>query len=295
MKIQYRDFKFRAETQSIIDKANEIIATFEKKGYSLTLRQLYYQFVSEALIVNTERSYKRLGSIINDGRLAGEIDWLAIEDRTRSLKGRYGYTDPGACIEECADDYHMDMWAVQKHRVEVWVEKDALIDVVRKACGPLDVDHFSCRGYVSQSAMHSAARRLSRYERNYDQLTTILHLGDHDPSGIDMTRDIQARLSEFGSAVTVVRIALTMKQINQFKPPPNPAKITDSRAKEYIKKWGNKSWELDALSPEYMTQLIEDFIRPFINAKVWGKRLTEIQKGKKLLTKMAKNWKRYKA
>ena len=83
----------------------------------------------------------------------------------------------------------------------------------------------------------------------------IIHLGDHDPSGIDMTRDIQERLQMFGADVYVKRVALTMNQIGTYNPPPNPAKITDSRASKYIDEYGNESWELDALEPQVITDL----------------------------------------
>jgi len=95
----------------------------------------------------------------------------------------------------------------------------------------------------------------------------IIHLGDHDPSGLDMSRDIRERIDMFmsrhpGKALNfeLNRIALNMDQVRQYSPPPNPAKITDSRASKYIKEFGNESWELDALEPS----LIVDRKRPTI-------------------------------
>lgn len=86
----------------------------------------------------------------------------------------------------------------------------------------------------------------------------IIHLGDHDPSGIDMTRDIQERLEMFGAAVKVKRVALTMNQVKTYNPPPNPAKITDSRCGKYIDQYGEESWELDALEPQMLVNLIRN-------------------------------------
>jgi len=85
-KIAYKDKNFSPSTLAVIDQANEIIDEYQTDGLKLTLRQLYYQFVSRALIANKQSEYKRLGSIINDARLAGLVDWKAIEDRTRNLK-----------------------------------------------------------------------------------------------------------------------------------------------------------------------------------------------------------------
>lgn len=158
-------------------------------------------------------------------------------------------------IISAADEYAIDTRADQDDYVEVWVEKDALVGVIERACEPLDISYLSCRGYVSQSAMWRAAMRFRRKEQN-GQGTIMLHLGDHDPSGIDMTRDIQDRLAMFGSEVLVKRIALSMKQVKKYKPPPNPAKTTDSRYESYIEKYGEDSWELDALDPRVINDLI---------------------------------------
>ena len=86
---------------------------------------------------------------------------------------------------------------------------------------------------------------------------TILHLGDHDPSGIDMTRDNAERLADvFGGDVELKRIALNMDQIDEYAPPPNPAKVTDSRFEQYLLMYGAESWELDALEPSVINELI---------------------------------------
>jgi hypothetical protein len=94
----------------------------------------------------------------------------------------------------------------------------------------------------------------------------IIHLGDHDPSGVDMTRDIADRLSMFAeSDIEVNRIALNMDQIEEFNPPPNPAKITDSRSGPYIELYGTSSWELDAIEPATLSQLIADTVENYID------------------------------
>jgi len=87
MKIAFQEKRFNQASLDVIDQANDIIEEYEGMGLGLTLRQLYYQFVSKDLIPNTEASYKRVGKIINNARLAGLIDWSAIEDRTRNLQG----------------------------------------------------------------------------------------------------------------------------------------------------------------------------------------------------------------
>lgn len=233
----------------IIEKANEIIEEYQAQGFTLTLRQLYYQFVARDYIPNRQTEYKRLANIISDARLAGEVDWSAIEDRTRFVRKNPHWESPDQILESVAHQFAFDKWARQPNRVEVWIEKDALVGVIEPACRELDVPYFACRGYSSQSEQWRAGRRF-QWNADDNQKTVILHLGDHDPSGIDMTRDNAERLAMFSHRnVEVKRLALNMDQIEEYDPPPNPAKLTDPRAIEYIQIHGNSSWELDSLEP----------------------------------------------
>ena len=256
-KIQYKEINFRGKSLELIELINQVVDEYSSQGYELTLRQTYYQLVARGYIPNNERSYKNIGNLINDGRLAGLIDWHSITDRTRNLRKNSHWTTPSSVIESAMYSYMLDKWEGQPNYVEVWVEKDALVDIVGQACGGIDTPFFSCRGYTSQSEMWAAAQRFIRQNRIRDNCF-IIHLGDHDPSGIDMTRDIQERLWMFGADVEVKRVALTMEQVQTYNPPPNPAKITDSRCGKYMEEFGDESWELDALEPQMMTRLIRD-------------------------------------
>lgn len=285
----YRSYiskNFGADALHRIGVANEIIEEYSKKGYSLTLRQLYYQHVARGLIFNNLAEYSRLGALINDGRLAGLISWDAIEDRTRNLMGLNTYANPSALLKSVQGGYRIDLWEDQPWRPEVWVEKEALSDVVGQICNRLRVDFFACRGYVSQSEQWRAGRRLAGYVTK-GQRPIVFHLGDHDPSGIDMTRDNAERLSMFaGTDVTVVRLALNMNQIEQYRPPPNPAKVTDSRFINYQKKYGDESWELDALNPEVIHDLIENNVMRIRDAKLWDAALAREAGDKQALADM---------
>ena len=257
----------------------------------LTLRQLYYQLVSRDLIPNTERSYKRVGSIINDARLAGLIDWSAIEDRTRNVRRLSHWDNPADIVETVAKQFRVDMWVGQTYRPEVWIEKDALVGVIEGICHRYDVPFFSCRGYTSQSEMWGASQRMIEHAEG-EQVPYILHFGDHDPSGKDMSRDITDRLNMFIGAggLEFKRMALNMDQITQYKPPPNPAKLTDARAAGYIAEFGNSSWELDALEPRVISDLIEGALDDLIDRPVWNRREKEIKKGRQTLQTISDNY-----
>lgn len=294
-RITYIDKRFAAKTMQIIHDANEIIEDYAADGMKLTLRQLYYQFVAKDLIENHQRSYKRLGNIINNARLAGLIDWTAIEDRTRNLKTNSHWKDPGQIIRATAYSFQMDHWAGQEYHVEVWIEKEALEGVIASICTDLDVPYFACKGYVSQSEMWDAAQRFERV-KNQGQIPVVIHLGDHDPSGIDMTRDIQERQYIFAGdfsdrSFILKRIALNMDQIEEFSPPPNPAKETDTRVKGYKEKFGSSSWELDALEPRIMRSLIERTVLSFRDEELYQNVLKQEKEYLAVLEHVATNWK----
>jgi hypothetical protein len=289
MKIAYVDQAFRPASLDIIDLANEICDDYSEQGYNLTLRQLYYQLVARGHIANSQKEYKRVGSIINDGRMAGLIDWDYITDRTRSLSSLATWSSPESIVRAVAEQYREDRWRDQPEYVEVWVEKEALADVVARAADARQVPYFCCRGYVSQSEMWAAGQRLVERE-DRGKKVTIVHLGDHDPSGLDMTRDIRDRLTLFGSYATVRRIALNMDQIEQYQPPPNPAKITDSRAEAYIEEYGPESWELDALDPATLNALITDEIGLHLDLSRWEAATAAQLSRKSLLRRTSERW-----
>jgi len=278
-KIAYKDWSPKKAAFALVIQAEEIIEEYEDAGYVLTLRQLYYQFVARGIIENTERSYKNLGNIITKARMAGMISWLAIEDRNRQHHSTFIEEDIMTPIKNLPYYIHFDRWERQDTYVEVWVEKEALGNVVERACREYDVPHMSCKGYLSASEAWRAGQRFEKKLADAKDCV-LIHLGDHDPSGIDMTRDNQDRLDLFTreiKGVKVHRIALNMDQVNQYKPPPNPTKITDTRAAGYMDLYGNTSWELDALEPQVIEEMIKDEIIQYIDWDAW-EQVDELEK-----------------
>lgn len=289
-KIEYQPANFTQKTLATIARANEVLGDFAARGFDLTVRQLYYQFVARQWIENKQKEYKRLGEIVSAARLAGLIDWNHLIDRTRNLASRSHWTTPEDIIHACVESYHEDLWEQQPLYVECWIEKDALVGVLQQACTELDVPYFSCRGYTSQSEMWAAAMRLRRKAKSRPAL--VIHLGDHDPSGIDMSRDIFARLALLsgGANIKLRRIALNMHQIEELNPPPNPAKVTDSRYADYTAKFGEESWELDALDPDILVSLIQDEIRGEIDRAQWDRDQERIEERREQLAGVERHW-----
>lgn len=291
MRERFEDINFQAKTLKVIEAANQIIASYQAQGFKLTLRQLYYQFVSRDLIANKQTEYKRLGGIIDQGRKAGLIDWSAIEDRTRNLEKSSVWSSPQSILSAVADQYAEDWWLSQDSYVEVWIEKDALTGVIEPVCGEYQVPYFACRGYVSQSEMYDAAQRLKKIGRS-GRAPIILHLGDHDPSGMHMTVDNAERLDKFmrGWGIDVRRLALNRDQIDQYDPPPNPAKDTDSRFVAYEAEHGDQSWELDALEPTVIDGLIRDALTDIIDPDPWERAQKKQEANKQALEDLSARW-----
>lgn len=291
MKICYIEKNFKPEKLRIIKTANEIISEFEWQGYTLTLRQLYYQFVGKDLIPNTERSYKNLGNLINDAKLAGLISWEAIEDRGRQIKGDFSYEEETDNVIAGLDGLiNFDYWERQDNYVEVWVEKEALSDIIRRPSIVKRVKYMACKGYMSSSSLWEAGRRFLE-ARNNGKDVHLIHLGDHDPSGIDMTRDNEERLMMFSEGfVEVHRIALNMNQVEEYNLPPNPAKLSDSRINNYVFEHGNSSWELDALKPNVISNLIKEELMKLIDVETWDEVIKDENEERLTLQKLEDNW-----
>lgn len=291
-RIQYREMNLRPKALAMIEQANAIIAEYNAQGFDLTLRQLFYQFVARGLIANTQREYKNLGNVVNDGRMVGLIDWESIVDRTRNLRQLAHWDSPREIVQSCAQQFNYNLWDDQPAYVECWIEKDALVGVIEGVCRRYDVPHFSCRGYTSQSEMWAAGQRIRAAAAGREGPIVVLHLGDHDPSGMDMTRDIQDRLSLFSEVgeVEVRRLALNTDQVRQYNPPPNPAKITDSRARDYIRRHGRESWELDALDPAVIEGLIEAELQALIEGAPWAAAKGRQAEARAQLAKVSEQW-----
>ena len=296
-KIKYVEHSFQAKSLALLEKANSIITDYRRRGYDLTLRQLYYQLVARDLIPNNQKQYKKLGNLVSNARDAGLVDWWAIVDRTRQRAGLGSWGDPSDFLFTQIKQFRIDKWEGQDHRVFVWVEKEALAGVIGRAClkNSVQVDYVSCRGYMSSSTIWNEARNLKRTAEDEGQHPVIIHLADHDPSGIDMSRDNVERLALYsdlahGRDFTFRRIALNWDQVEQYQPPPNPTKMSDSRAEGYVAKFGYDSWELDALDPDVLVTMIETTVDEYRDLDLWHEMTKKEEKFRGQLNNVADNW-----
>lgn len=286
MKEAFDNRNFRKAAMVEIEAVEKIMLEYAAEGYKLTLRQLYYQLVARGR-ENSERSYKNLGELVSAARDAGLLDWDMIEDRGRDVVRATRWESPAQIISAAAISYRVDRWAGQVHYCEVMVEKQALEGVLLPVCDALDVALTANKGYSSASCMYAAGKRIAEQARA-GRRVHILYLGDHDPSGIDMTRDVEQRLTKYsGVNVDVVRLALNRPQIDELKPTPNPAKITDTRAADYIARYGPSSWELDAIEPRRLASLVRAEVMRWRDDDLWRDALRREEEERAVLLKFA--------
>lgn len=282
MKYAYIEKRFTSSSMRMIEQANGIIEAYRAQGYRLTLRQLYYQMVKANLIPNWMKSYKRLASIINDARWAGYVDWAAIEDRARNTVEVSTWENPAQIVRAAIDSYREDLWKTQPVHLEVMCEKDAVSNIVTPVCRSFGVPFTANRGYPSASLLYEVDGRFHKAAAENKDIH-IIYLGDHDPSGLDMDRDILERLSLFSESSydpEVERIALTYEQVEDWRLPPNPAKLSDSRASGYVSEFGSSSWELDAIEAAELSRIVREKIKQVIDEELWEEAEAEQENNK---------------
>lgn len=286
MKIRYVNWNPNVSTVDLLLQAIDVVEDYSERGYVLTLRQLYYQLVARDIIPNKQEEYNRLGRIIAKARDAGYVDWEAIEDRTRQPERLSTWTSPRSIMDSAIQSYRRDKWEGQENRVFVWVEKEALAGVIEQACFDenIQAEFLSCRGYMSASTIWREGMKVADVLEE-GQTPVILHLADHDPSGLDMTRDNLERLQLYAETPAFVfkRIALNMNQIEEHNPPPNPAKQTDSRFERYYDEYGDSAWELDALDPDVLVELVQGWVTRFRDDETWQEQVAREQEEKRIL------------
>ncbi|MMZ52636.1 hypothetical protein D1872_144120 [compost metagenome] len=262
--------------KSVLEKVSKQVAIiritekFKEDNIKLTLRQLYYQLVSQNIIANKEAEYKKLIDLTGNMRENCVLKINEFADNTRFAL-YYNYeTDPYQYLEKriSPHSYFRSSRENQPNYIEVWIEKEALRSVFKPVTDEMDVPLFICRGYPSTSSLYDQAMRImsrTRMDETRESIEDvyILYFGDHDPSGLQIPEAIEEILRRDYKLdfVHVIRCGLRMDQIKENNLPPNPAKMTDPRAAKYSERFGEKSWELDAVPPTTLQDYVRNSIK----------------------------------
>lgn len=286
MKMAYRNQRIGTKRMAVIEVCNEILDEHIARGYRLTLRQLYYQLVTENIIANKTQEYQKLGATMVVARMNGLVDWEVIEDRIRQPYLPYYVNSIKEVPQDTISYYRLNRQENQPYHMEIWAEKGAVSTILSKVSSHYHIRLMINRGYSSCSAMRKSSKRLCD-----GRSVKILYVGDHDPSGLDMLRDIEDRLEEFElENFEVIPVALTMEQVKQYKPPENPTKINDPRAIWYMQNYGQASWELSALKPWDLELIVSDAVEEFLDRQQFHKMIRREKRDITKLKTLMKDW-----
>jgi hypothetical protein len=251
--------KRQRRTKGEITRLRDDLFSVLEAQNPMTVRQAYYQMVAAGRIEKTEQQYKAICRLLVEMRRDGQIPYGWITDATRWMRKPTTYTSLGGMLDASAQFYRRALWDDQPAYVEIWLEKNALAGVISEVTRTYDVPLMVSVGFSSVTYLHSAAESIS----NIGKPTFIYQIGDHDPSGVAISKKIESGLRGFAprADITFKRIAVTPEQIEQYKLVTRPTKKTDSRAR---KSGIERSVEVDALPPAVLkaitTQSIEQHI-----------------------------------
>ncbi len=287
IKVKYTDAHggdsvWEADQAELLESVQKIIEEFQEQKIRLTNRQTYYQLVAGKIIPNVDKVYKRICVFLTDARYGGYIDWDAIEDRGRVAHRHSEWENVADFMNDAVYAFRLPRWSDQECYVELFTEKQAAESVLAPLANKYHIHFGYNKGYSSAAMMYELSKRI--VEQLYEgKKVKLLYAGDHDPSGLDMVRDVQERVVEFlmkgddafdiyqvEEHFETIPLALNMEQVRQYNPPTNPAKIKDPRANWYIEKYGEYSWELDALRPEVLRDIVERGIQEHLDIEKYN-------------------------
>ncbi len=222
------------------------------KGYSrLTVRQLFYVLVSRFPqdYPATRTFYKRMNRYLS-------------KIRRKNFGAHKKFIDPTRQFTAPSLPYS---------RIEIWVEKDSIRNFIEKLAAKYRLSIQVLRGFASLSMYRKALDRA-----RVRGVTLVIYIGDFDPSGLLIEKVAEEEMN-LKTGIRFVRLALTIEQIKYFRPPSRPVNMKDSRAKDYIKKYGERCWEIEAIRPRTLYRLIELGLRKAVPPEF----LAKAEKGEK--------------
>jgi hypothetical protein len=259
-----------AETRTLLEQV-EVVLSDHAEHLLLTLRQVFYRLVARFDFPKTENGYERLCNALNRARRAGVVAFDAIRDDGLTVAQPIGYDDLAQfwrLVRQDAEDYRRDRLGGQPVVPEVWVEAAGMVPQVTRVVQDFGVAVYSSSGFDSLTAKYQAARRVM--DRSVP--TLVLHVGDHDPSGLSVfdsaAEDVVAMVCDLlacrdTDAVEFRRVAVTPEQIATYDLSTAPPKATDRRGD-----WTGDTVQAEALDPATLADIVRQAVESALDSDV---------------------------
>lgn len=261
--VEHAPLIVRRRSQADIRRIKEAICDTLLQRHPQTVRQLFYQLVSNGVVPKTEAAYQKVVCrLCGDMRERGELPWEWLTDSTRWMRKPRSYSSLADAIARTAETYRRALWDDQDVYVEIWCEKEALAGVLYEVTSEYDVPLMVVKGFPSKDFVHGAAETIE--DRGVPAF--LYYCGDWDPSGLKIWEGIQASISRYvpSADVTFERIAVTQQQISDFDLPTRPTK---REGNTHAKAFQGESVEVDALPVDVLQQLVRDAIEQHIDQR----------------------------
>jgi hypothetical protein len=258
------DKKVRGRNKSTI-KLIEAMYKIAEEAKPITGRGIGYKLFAASLTDSmADCEMNRVYRALKLAREDRTIPWEWIVDETRELE-LISTWENGA---QFASNYfyRRDLWQTQPKRVEVWCEKGTIRGVLWPVLAKLGVGLRVMHGFTSATSVWEACNL-----GNDRRPLVALYIGDWDPSGLCMSEtDLPKRIKEYGGDhIEFRRIALTVDQTGPLPSFSVETKKGDKRYKWFKANYGDKCWELDAMDPRQLRDLVEDEINALIDRPLW--------------------------
>jgi hypothetical protein len=260
-----RSKKGRGMAQRSLDLI-EAMYTAAKAAQPITGRGVGYKLFASGVIPSMERAeMQRVYRLLKEAREQGHIPWSWIVDETRELERVSTWADPAEYARCVARSYRRDFWDQQPRRVMVVSEKGTVRGLLRPVLDDLAVGFQVMHGFSSATIVHDISKD------DDGRPLIILYVGDFDPSGMFMSEeDLPNRFSKYdGDHVTLKRIALTREHVNGLLSFPARDKKKDPRYKWFVRNFGHRCWELDAMDPNELRACVKREIKKLIEPVAW--------------------------
>jgi hypothetical protein len=264
-------YRPQAKTRALLADVQAVLAEY-RNHWPLTDRQIYYRLVGIYGYPKTEQFYERLCTHTSNGRRGGVISFRAIRDDGVSLMPVHHFEDEDDFyhhVQMLGQGYQRDKLVRQPVYLEVWCEAAGMAPQLAEVARKFSITVYSCSGFDSTTAKKDIAERICREGRR----AVILHLGDHDPSGVSIFEAAAEDVAAFVAAdrphglcsVEFRRVALTAEQVEEYNLPTAPPKKSDTRSKH----WRGETCQLEALPPDGIAALLEEAIADYIDVSVY--------------------------